>query len=534
MNRFISSSRSSRIKRALVVVFVFCSLLPFRVLLAQAPNGGSVPASPASLTSTADEVNKEGYSLKPVGLATNEWPVLRIDFSIERADHTIFKNLTLADVEPKVDGRGFAVREGDLKEKDDQGVFVLLDVSGSMATAGVNKLSAAKQGIKTFVDYLDANDKVGLIAFDDELRLILPPTTDKARVKQEVEALTIRPEKSKYTRLYDAVDFGLARAKENGINNLLLISDGWEDTLESREQLAQGRLEVLKREREERITRFSRDKDIRVFTVAIGDENGKGLKYVDRKALDNISQGANGGVAAYIELKDELGAQEQSYLENSFQQIVKDLKQWFQYSYSLTLHVDQSLQTSGQDHKLWIGFTVGDNPRIQLPIEYTYALQAAGAPVVTTVTKHPAIFIRTAPRTVTWQQLLLIYFALLSALVVLGLVPSVMKTLLRGTQSIRLRKAIVTLESRSPVIGMACPNEGTSAARAYLFKEGDIVLVCPNPSCRTPHHLSCWILHQHLCMQRNCLTELMVPEAMLERHGLTEHNLPEETSWMTS
>jgi Mg-chelatase subunit ChlD len=531
MNRFISSKRSSRVRRSLVVLFVFCSLLPVRSLLAQGPVGGPIQNTPTSLTSTADQVNKEGYSLKPVGLATNEWPILKVDFSIERADRTIFKNLTAADIETKIDGKNIAVREGDLKEKDDQGVFVVLDGSGSMAMAGVDKLSAAKQGVKKFIDNLDANDKVGLIAFDEEPRLIVPPTTDKERVKQEVESFTIRPGKSKYTGLYDAVDYGLARARENGINNLLLISDGWEDTLAT-QGLSPEAMATLKREREQRITRFSRDNNIRVFTVAIGDENGKGLTYVDRKALDNISKGANGGVASYIELKGEVEPEAlEKFLQSSFQQIVNDLKQWFQYSYSLTLRVVPSQQAPGQDHKLWVGFTVGDNPRIQLPIEYTYALQAAGAPVVSGVTQHAAIFIRTAPRTVTWLQLLFIYFALLFGLVILGLIPSVAKTLSRGTEAVRLRKSVVALESRSPLLGLACPNEGNSA-KAYLFKEGDIVLVCP--ACRTPHHLSCWILHQHQCMQRNCLTELMVPEAMLERHGLTERNLREETSWMTS
>ena len=532
MNRFISLSRSIRARRSVVVLLVFCSLLPLRALLAQAPAGGTIAAPPTTITSTADQVNEKGYSLKPASLATNEWPVLRIDFSIERADKTIFKNLTLADVDPKVDGKSFSVREGDLIEKSDQGVFVLLDGSGSM-TAGVNKLGAAKQGIKTFIDNIDATDKVGLIVFDEEPRVILPPTTDKERVKQEVESFTIRPEKSKYTRLYDAVEYGLARAGENNIRNLVLISDGWEDTLETRSLSAQG-LEALKRKREQDITRLSRDNHVRVFSVAIGDENGKGLSYVDRKTLDTISQGANGGVAAYIELKSDLASKAlaESVLQSRFQQIVEDLKRWFQYSYSLTLRVDRSLQTPGQEHKLWVGFTVGDNPRIQLPVEYTYMLQAEGPPVVTDVKKHAAIFIRTAPRTVTSLQLLFIYFALLFGLVVLGLIPSVTKTLSRGTEAVRLRKAIATLESKSPLLGMACPNEGTSAAKTYLFKEGDVVMVCPG--CGTPHHLSCWILHQHQCMQRNCLTELIVPEAMLERHGLTEHNLREETSWMTS
>ncbi|HEU4768513.1 MAG TPA: VWA domain-containing protein [Pyrinomonadaceae bacterium] len=526
-----ASRTSTRITRLLVVALFVCSFVSLLGPLAQSQ---STP-NPASLSRAADEVNKEGYSLKPSGLATNEWPVLRVDFSIERADHTVFKNLTVADVEPKIDGKRVTTREGDLTLKDSKrsGVFVLLDGSGSMVAGGVDKLSAAKQGLNTLIDNLDAGDRVGLIVFDEEPRVLLSATSDKARVKQEIQNFTIRKEKSRFTRLYDAVDFGLRRADEDNIENLLLISDGWEDTLETR-SISAAELETLKRDRERQITEFSRNNGIRVFTVAIGDEHGKGLNYVDRSALDNISKGANGGVAAYIELTGGSQTLDQNYLLGRLQQTLNDLRQSFAYSYSLTIRVDESLQSASNEHKLWVGFTVGDNPRIQLPIEYTYLLQASGAPKVKDVTVLQAIFISSAPRSVTWQQLLLIYFLLLSVLIVLAFMPSVIKTLWSGGQSLRLRKAVVKVGSKSPFVGVACPNEGTAAGRVYLFQEGDVVLVCPNRDCRTPHHLSCWAFNEHQCMQRNCETELVIPAAVLEKHGLLERRVGEETSWMTS
>jgi Mg-chelatase subunit ChlD len=489
-----------------------------------------------SLTSTADEVNKAGYSLKDYGLSTNDWPVCTMNFSIKRADQTIFKNLTLTDVAPKVDGKPLVTRDGDLLQKDGEGsgVFVLLDGSGSMVTTtGVDKLDAAKQGLETLIDKLNANTRVGLIAFDEEQRVVIAPTTDKAKVKQEIENFSTRPGKSRYTRLYEAVDYGLKEAMKNGIKNLLVISDGWEDTPETRKLSVDG-LASLKREREEAITKLSRENHIRVFTVAIGYEHGQGLNYVDRLTLDNISKGANGGVAAYIELKGDLGSRalEQTFLLSRLQQILDDLKQWFEYSYSLTLRVDESMQVPGKEHKLWIGFTVGDDPRIQLPIEYTYVLQASGAPVVTVALVQQPVFIRAAPRSVTWQQLLFIYVLLLLVLAILAILPSIFKALSRGGQALRLRKAIVKLAGNSGLVGVACPNEGTAAGRVYLFKEGDVVLICPN--CKTPHHLSCWTFNEHQCMQRTCEAELMVPVPILESHGLTERSLGEETSWMTS
>jgi Mg-chelatase subunit ChlD len=537
MKRFLSRKPTRRIKRALLALLALSVMMPLHALLAQ--NSAPPVASPsASLSRTADEVNKAGYSLKPTGLATNEWPNLRIDFSIERADQTIFKNLTLADVSAKIDGADVRTTVGDLEQKESQssGVLVLLDGSGSMAGSGVDKLTAAKQSLKTLVDKLDANERVGLIVFDEEPRLLTSPTADKEQVKREIDSFTIRKDKSRFTRLYDAVRVGLEKAKENHVKNLLIISDGWEDTPETR-SLSPAQLQSFKTEREQKLTGYSRENDIRVFTVAIGNERGEGLSYVDRTALDNISKGAYGGSAAYIELTPDLGtaALQESFLLSRLQKTLNDLRQSFGYSFSLTLRLDQSAQARGDEHKLWVGFTVGDNPRVQLPIEYTYVLPAEGVPIVKEMKVQPAIFIQSAPRTVTWQQLLFIYLVLLSTLIVLGFLPSVMKVLLRGNESVRLRKAIVTVQPASSLIGVACPNEGTEGGRLYLLKEGDVVLVCPSRTCNhTPHHLSCWAFNEHRCMQRNCETVLVVPDAVLEKHGLLETEMSEEHSWMTS
>lgn len=526
----------TRNRRVIVALLALSVMMPWSALLAQ-NSVGPVTSPSASLTRIADEVNKAGYSLTPNGLATNEWPNLRIDFSIKRADQTIFKNLTLADVGAKVDGIDLKTKEGDLKQKESQssGVLVLLDGSGSMAGSGVDKLTAAKQSLKTLVDKLDANERVGLIVFDEEPRLLSSPTTDKDQVKREIDSFTIRKDKSRFTRLYEAVRVGLEKAKENNVKNLLIISDGWEDTPETR-SLSPTQLQSFKTEHEQKLTAYSRENDIRVFTVAIGNEHGENLTYVDRTALDNISKGANGGSAAYIELTPELGtnALQETYLLSRLQQTLNDLRQSFGYSYSLTLRIDQSAQSAGNEHKLWVGFTVGDNPRIQLPIEYTYTIPAAGVPIVKEMKVQPAIFIQSAPRTVTWQQLLFIYLSLLTTLIILAGVPSVIKVLLRGNASIRLRKAVVTVPHGSPLIGIACPNEGTAASRVYLIKEGDVVLVCPNRACRTPHHLSCWAFNEHRCMQRNCETVQVVPDVVLEKYGLFEPEVSKEQSWMTS
>ena len=78
-----------------------CSILLTRGVLAQTDTS---PVVNPSVTGVASHVNRAGYSLKPIGLAVDEWPKLRLDFSIEREDRTTFRNLTLPDVESKHDG----------------------------------------------------------------------------------------------------------------------------------------------------------------------------------------------------------------------------------------------------------------------------------------------------------------------------------------------------------------------------------------------------------------------------------------------
>lgn len=521
----LSLSSHQRLRNRAFLIFLCLS-----VVFSPAIHGQSNVSStaPPALTSKAGDVNHEGYSLKPVGLALDEWPNLRFDFSIERGDYSNFKNLSSSDVQAKIDEKSIEVKDGDLRLNDTKGsaVLVLLDGSGSMAGFGVDKLRAAKEGLKLFVDSIGPKDRVGLMVFDEEVRLVIPPNSDREALKRDIDAFQIRKDRSRFTRLYQAVESGIKEANNSQIKNLLIISDGREDTPETR-SLAPGALDKFKQTREHEITELSRKNDIRVFTVAIGDEHGKGLAFVDRASLTNISKGANGGEGAYIELRENSGtlALQQDYLRSRLDQTLAQLRQSFGYSYSLTLRPNELQQSGANEHKLWLAFTVGDSPRVQLPVEYTYALTTAGTPVVTGMRKQPAIFIQSAPKTVNWRQLSLIYLALLSAFLVLATIPAAIRRLIGGGQALRLHKAITRVTSNSPLVGSVCPNEGTASGRLYLIKEGDIVLVCPNPDCKTPHHLSCWRFNEHHCMQRNCELEMIVPPNVLEKYGLMEREL---------
>lgn len=505
------------------LLFCMIAILQPSSTIAQSVEKGSTPTATVHLT----EVKEAGYSLKPTGLATAEWPLLRLDFSIEREDHTPFRNLSLADVQPKIDGQPLAVRDGDLRLRENEAaeVLLLLDGSGSMSGHGVEKLRAAVAALKTLINDLRPTDRVALAAFDQEPRMIVPLSADKQLILSEIENFKIRPERSKFTRLYGAVDFALVEAKKQNIRNVIVISDGCEDTPESR-ALSPAALSQYKHEQEQALADFSRKNDIRVYTVAIGDEHGSGLNYVDRATLANISAGASGGRGAYIELTAAMGdaAWQESYLRNRLQQTFDDVRQSFRYSYSLMVHLDETRPRDALEHKLWVGFTIGDSPRVQLPVEYTFVWPSSGPPVVKAVVLQRPIFIQSAPRSVKWRQLLLIYSALLAGLTALACLPALGRRFMGQGEARRLGHAIQIVDGRSPFLGAVCPNEG-AAGRPYLIQEGDVVVICPQPECQTAHHLDCWCFNHHQCMNRICEFKMVVPVSVLEKYGLKERGL---------
>jgi Mg-chelatase subunit ChlD len=70
-------------------------------------------------------------------------------------------------------------------------VVIVLDVSGSMADTipGGVKIDAAKSAVKRFLDNLPDNVSVGLIAFDDKIRAVVPISSKKARLVEVLEKL---------------------------------------------------------------------------------------------------------------------------------------------------------------------------------------------------------------------------------------------------------------------------------------------------------------------------------------------------------
>jgi VWFA-related protein len=101
--------------------------------------------------------------------------------------------------------------------------FLVLDTSGSVAGEKLARLQAAARAL---LGGLRPADEASLVTFDQEIRLRVPPTSDRARLERGVAG--ILPGGS--TALHDALYAGAMLASGRGRSLLVLFTDG-EDNL---------------------------------------------------------------------------------------------------------------------------------------------------------------------------------------------------------------------------------------------------------------------------------------------------------------
>ena len=71
-------------------------------------------------------------------------------------------------------------------------VIMAVDVSGSMCATDVdpNRLAAAQEAVRTFVNEQDDDTRIGLVLFSGFAQLAVSPTTDRDAVLQAIDTLT--------------------------------------------------------------------------------------------------------------------------------------------------------------------------------------------------------------------------------------------------------------------------------------------------------------------------------------------------------
>jgi Ca-activated chloride channel family protein len=104
-------------------------------------------------------------------------------------------------------------------------LVVVVDKSGSMAGAG--KITYARDGVKLLVDELGPEDRLTLIAFDDEVELLYGPArvTDRAAIKERVDGI----EADGATNLHDSLKLAFEKALqglETSSRRVIFLTDG--------------------------------------------------------------------------------------------------------------------------------------------------------------------------------------------------------------------------------------------------------------------------------------------------------------------
>jgi Ca-activated chloride channel homolog len=108
-------------------------------------------------------------------------------------------------------------------------LIIVVDVSASMASTDVkglgtrSRLQAAKDRAVSLIDGLPQDGTAALISSDNHASLLVPPTSDKARLRDAVNALTPRPST---TDMDEAMKLaGVLSARQPG-SSLWVLSDG--------------------------------------------------------------------------------------------------------------------------------------------------------------------------------------------------------------------------------------------------------------------------------------------------------------------
>ena len=146
-------------------------------------------------------------------------------------------------------------------------IMLATDVSGSMAATDVapNRLVAAKQAARTFLDKVPARVNVGVMAFNQTPTVLASPTTDREAVLNAIGKMTPHGGTASGEAIATAVSALRTNPRSNGNPNsqpppaaIVLLSDG---------KSTSGRNAV-------EAARTAGRAGIRVYTVALGTPNG--------------------------------------------------------------------------------------------------------------------------------------------------------------------------------------------------------------------------------------------------------------------
>jgi hypothetical protein len=505
-------------------------LFSFRGLVTTFAQSETTPATDLVGEQKKDATDGK-YHLECTNLKEREWPNPSWSFCIQRIDGLRFEALKESDIRATLNGQPVKIVPGSLKLTKDmpQSVFLMIDCSGSMVDSreGMNKLEAAKKALMTFINNLEPGESAVIATFAGDPHTEISATYDKKLLIEAASKITHG--NSRFTHLYDALDFALKEAYDSKIQNLIFLSDGWEWPDPERSDLtppSSPLFESYKAKREQKIAESAQSKSIRVFTIAIGTINGSGQASVDYQSLKRISDESSHDDCTYIplqELKEDASHGKGSFeelLAGKLNSTLREIRKAYSYTYSLELEIPPDPERKPGVLEIAVKVPDGNNLS-KLPVSYSFfwpegadhpklgkALIADPIPVLMEVV---------SPKVPTVNRVR-IYFWLFLAFFTLALVPPAAGLLTVGCRGLRARRAIVAVGRNSTLLSKECPSERDDYGGQFRFKEGDNVIICS--ACKTPHHLSCWKFSGYKCMRHGCTNEMPVSVKVMAKYDL--------------
>jgi VWFA-related protein len=184
------------------------------------------------------------------------------------------------------------IRGGGQGQAEPFTTMLVIDISGSMERN--DKITAAKEAAKTYVQQMRAGDQAGLITFDTHIHYVQPITADTQALTSAIDGLRTGSD----TAMFDAV----ARAEQelNGVTGrkaIIVLTDGMDNQSTN---TADSVIEQIG------------PSGLTISTIGFGDASTASQSGLDEGTLSSLAQ-RSGGLYSYAADSDSLRALYEQY-----------------------------------------------------------------------------------------------------------------------------------------------------------------------------------------------------------------------------
>lgn len=224
--------------------------------------------------------DEQTYTVKITQVDTSRFPEISVWVQVTDAAGNPVSILPDTDFTLLEAGRPVEIKE--VFQAGEQGAVstvLAIDRSGSMFDLG--KIDAAKAAAKTFVELMRPEDTAGVIAFNTQVDVVQPLTSDKAALNNAIDSIRAFDD----TAMYDALAMSIQTLGEvQGRRVVIVLSDG---------------LDNRSRETADTILGSIQGAELSIYAIGLGDPSaGTGsTSGIDEGALRAIAEKTNGAYA---------------------------------------------------------------------------------------------------------------------------------------------------------------------------------------------------------------------------------------------